>query len=224
MPPSLWQNDFIPALDAATLYCFLATRKPQHYLEVGSGISTIIAARAISNFSLPTKIISVDPAPRAEIEDLCDESIRRPLEETDQSLFARLQAGDMLFVDNSHQSFTNSDVTVFFLEILPRLPAGVLVGIHDIFLPDDYPPAYAGNYYSEQYLLAAWLLGGGKGCTITLPNWFVSQDNALRQAAAPLVAPARAAGADLHGNIFWLATAAVSPTQPPAAPILGPIP
>ncbi len=34
--------------------------------------------------------------------------------------------------------------------------------VHDIFLPDDYPPEWADRYYSEQYLLAAWLLGGGE--------------------------------------------------------------
>ena len=49
----------------------------------------------------------------------------------------------------------------------------MLVGIHDIFLPDDYPPQWADRFYSEQYLLAAWLLGGGGGCEIVLPAHFI---------------------------------------------------
>jgi len=212
IPASLWRNAFIPGLDAATLYAFTALRRPACYLEVGSGVSTQFTAQAIADFSARTKIISIDPSPRANINVLCDTVIRQPLENTDLAVFSQLAAGDTIFIDNSHQSFQNSDVTVFFLEILPNLPAGILVGIHDIFLPFDYPPSYAGNYYSEQYLLAAYLLGGGKNLKIVLPNWFVSQDSELKEAAVPLVSSAQAAGADAHGGIFWLETCAQ--TQP----------
>ena len=66
-----------------------------------------------------------------------------------------LSAGDMVFIDNSHRAFQNSDVTVFFTEVLPALPAGVAYGIHDIFLPDDYPAGWSDRFYNEQYLLAA---------------------------------------------------------------------
>ena len=48
---------------------------------------------------------------------------------------------------------------LFFLDILPQLPKGVLVGIHDIFLPFDYPPEWTGRMYNEMYMLAAYLLG-----------------------------------------------------------------
>ena len=64
----------------------------------------------------------------------------------------------------------NSDATVFFLEILPRLPGGVLVGIHDVFLPYDYPRDYADRYYSEQYLLAAHLIAGNPALEPVLPG------------------------------------------------------
>jgi hypothetical protein len=77
----------------------------------------------------------LDPEPRAQIDALCDTSIRRRLEDCDLSMFDQLEAGDILFFDGSHRVFTNSDVTVFFLELMPRLKPGVIVHIHDIFLP-----------------------------------------------------------------------------------------
>lgn len=100
---------------------------------------------------------------------LCDRVIRQPLEDVDGKLFDELESGDMLFIDNSHRVFQNSDVTVFFLEILPRLKPGITVHIHDIFLPFDYPPSWYDRHYSEQYLLAAFLLANYDKIDILLP-------------------------------------------------------
>ena len=103
------------------------------------------------------------------MDAVCDTVIRQPLETLDTAgIIENLQAGDILFVDGSHRCFTNSDVTVVFLEILPRLQPGVLVHFHDILLPYDYPPAWSRRYYSEQYLLACWLLGS------TILQWYNS--------------------------------------------------
>ena len=80
------------------------------------------------DLALNTQIISVDPSPRAEVDALCDTVVREPLETVDTALFDELEAGDMLFADRSHPVFENSDVTVFFLEILPRWKSGVTMG------------------------------------------------------------------------------------------------
>jgi hypothetical protein len=82
--------------------------------------------------------------------------------------------------------FQNSDVCVFFLDIVPRLAPGVLLHLHDIFLPYDYPPVWYERYYSEQYLLAVALMQayGGPGCLRPiLPNAYISHDPALRARA-----------------------------------------
>lgn len=121
----------------------------------------------------------MDPQPRAEIDSICDEVIRSRVEEVDPSVFRVLGQGDVLFVDNSHRVFMNSDATAVFLDILPTLPAGVFVHFHDIFLPADYPPEIRLRYYSEQYLLAAYLLGGRGTIDIVLPNAFISSDPEL---------------------------------------------
>lgn len=168
-----WNNTYFSALDAIALYGILGSRAPSRYMEVGSGNSTKFARRAIRDLELKTKIISVDPYPRAEIDALCDRVIRQPLEDVDTGLFNELEAGDVLFVDNSHRVFQNSDVTVFFLDILPRLKPGVIVHIHDIFLPFDYPGLWADRHYSEQYLLAAYLLAGCSKLDILLPLAYI---------------------------------------------------
>ena len=88
-----WRNDYIPGLDALTLYCFPAISNAALYVEVGSGNSTKFVRRSIGDNGLPTKIVSIDPCPRAEIDRLCDEVVRQPLENIDLGIFDRLGAG-----------------------------------------------------------------------------------------------------------------------------------
>jgi hypothetical protein len=106
-------------LDAVALYGFIATRKPRRYVEIGSGTSTKFARRAVTDHSPRTEIISIDPDPRSEIDALCDDVMRMPLEDVPADFFAGLCADDILFFDGSHRAFQNSDVTVFFCGRLP---------------------------------------------------------------------------------------------------------
>jgi hypothetical protein len=201
-----WINNWLEGMDTLALYSFLALRKPVRYIEVGSGYSTRVARRAIGDHSSATRLTSVDPKPRAEIDSICDRVIRQPLEELDLALFDELQQGDILFVDGSHRSFMNSDVTVFFLDILPRLRPGVLTHIHDIDLPYDYVPEHAEWYYSEQYLLAASLLAGHRGYRIVLPNAFVSQEPDVMQVLGAFWSRPELAGVPQKGVSFWIET------------------
>jgi hypothetical protein len=174
-----WNNIWFTALDAAALVSFLLTRRPKHYLEIGSGNSTMFTSHTLRTAALPTTISSIDPRPRAEIDALCHRKIRAPLEDCDIALFDELSAGDILFFDGSHRVFMNSDVTVFFLEVMQRLKPGVLVHIHDIFLPADYPPDWSESLFAEQYMLAAMLLCGAPPFRVILPNYFICSDGAL---------------------------------------------
>jgi hypothetical protein len=200
-----WVNGMISGLDGAAFYAFMRERKPARYLEIGSGNSTKFVARAKRDGELATRIVSVDPHPRAEVDELCDEVIRKPLEAADLGLFGALETGDILFFDGSHRVFMNSDVAVFFLDVLPALPAGVLVGIHDIYLPDDYPADIADRYWSEQYPLASWLLGGAD-VEIVLPAWRVSTDSVLKHALDDLWDRPGLGPVDRHGVSFWFVT------------------
>lgn len=197
-----WNNTWFEGIDGLSVYGFLATRKPKRYVEVGSGNSTKFAHQAIRDHGLATKITSIDPYPRAEINDICHEIVRRPLEDIDLAVFDQLDAGDVALVDNSHRVFTNSDATVVFLDVMPRLKPGVLLGIHDIMLPDDYPPQWMERFYSEQYVLAAYLLAEGKTFDVVLPSYFVGGQPELKSILQPIWG--RLPGANPSGSSFWL--------------------
>jgi hypothetical protein len=120
--------------------------------------------------------------------------------------FDTLTAEDIIIVDDSHRSFPNSDVTVWFTEILPRLPSGILYAMHDIFLPMDYYERWSVNehrWYNEQYLLCAYILGGGD--QIIFPTNFLEKKPEIREAYKPLFGndtlPARLWG---DGAFFWM--------------------
>ena len=201
-PHPSWIHHWLDGFDTLALYGFVASRKPATYLEIGSGYSTKLVRRAIRDHSLPTRVISIDPRPRSEVDGLCDEIVRQPLESTDLARFDHLDAGDILFFDGSHRVFMNSDVTVFFLEVLPRLKPGVLVHIHDIELPYDYRPERAHWYYSEQYMLAASLLSGHKNYRVVLPNAYVSHEQDMLGLINPLWL--QLPGVAFRGSSFWL--------------------
>lgn len=169
-----WDNGFIPAFDGLSLM-WAAGNAKSAYMEIGSGHSTMFAKAAILAGGKSTKIISIDPAPRTDIDVLCDDIKRQPLEDLDVSFFDRLVPGDTLFVDISHRSFMNSDVTTFMLDVLPLIPKGVLIGIHDVFLPFDYFQTWADRAYNEQYLLACYLLSNPNYFNVQLASYWVHQ-------------------------------------------------
>jgi hypothetical protein len=200
-----WRSGYLFGFDGATLYAFIRSRPPRRYFEVGSGNSTLFVDRARRDGGLVMEIVSLDPHPRREIDSICDRIVRQPLEEVDLEIFNDLEAGDVLFMDGTHRVFMNSDVTAFFMDVLPELAPGVLVGIHDIHLPDDYPPGYYDRYYSEHYLLAMLLLGEPHWMQTVLPSWYVAHHPELGRLAHSLI-PQTFASEDPHGVIFWLLT------------------
>lgn len=167
-----WVNGFMPALDGMSL-CWAAQKCRRHFVEIGSGNSTLFVHAAKTFLKSDIEITSIDPMPRRGIDGLCDHLYRQPLENLDLKLFESLEAGDVVFVDNSHRSLMNSDVTVFMLDVLPRLKPGVLVGIHDIFLPYDYPQEWSHRLYNEQYLLASMLLANPDYFDIQLATYWM---------------------------------------------------
>jgi len=201
-----WNNPMLPSLDAIALYTLLCDKNPKRYFEVGSGNSTLFARRAIRDHGLRTTILSLDPEPRADVNAVCDRIIRSPVENVGLELFDELEAGDILFIDNSHRIFMNSDATVVFLDILPALKPGILVHFHDIFLPFDYPSDWVDRYYSEQYVLAAYLLAGGNAFRVLWAATFVSEDEPLCALVAPVWDEIGTPAAERHGVSLWIET------------------
>ena len=199
-----WLNTWFPPLDGMALHTMLSTFKPRRFVEIGSGVSTKFARRAVSRKALTTRLVSIDPQPRNEIDRLADEIVRAPLERIKVGQFDDLAENDILFLDSSHRSFQNSDVTAFFLDVLPRLKPGVIVHIHDIYLPYDYPSGHVRRLWNEQYLLATALLFGGVGLEILFPCWFACRDKELAGRIDAAVRQGPLSGLSIHGASFWL--------------------
>lgn len=199
-----WANPWFPPFDGAALYGLIAETRPRRFVEVGSGISTRFARQAVQDLGLATRIVSIDPHPHNSIEGLCDETIVARMEDMPADFWAGLAPSDMVFIDNSHRSFPGSDVTIFFAEVMPALPTGVVFGIHDIFLPYDYPAEWNDRFYSEQYLLMTYLLGGGGKDQILLPVYWASRQPELHALLEPLWStPGLFEGLMTHGGAFW---------------------
>ena len=201
-----WNNSYLPGLDIMALYTLIGHYKPSRYIEIGSGNSTKVARKAIQDFSLETTILSIDPFPRAHIDHLADEIIREPLEKIADTGFigSQLKANDILFIDNSHRTLPNSDATVSFLEILPTLEPGVIVEFHDIYLPWDYPQFMCDRFYSEQYMLAAFLLANPKKYQPVFPAWHISQTPGLNGILNDIWNHPNLDGVENHGGSFWI--------------------
>lgn len=200
-----WNNNFFPGLDIIALYGMIRKYQPKRFVEIGSGNSTKVVRKAINDGKLDTKITSIDPFPRANIDHLADTVIRKPVEQmTDFSMIEQLEENDILFIDNSHRCFPNSDVTVCFLELFPLLKKGVIVHVHDIYMPHDYPQFMCDRAYSEQYVLAAYILANPAKYFTICPNFFISEDAELKKILEPVWNHKTLETVEKHGGSYWL--------------------
>jgi predicted O-methyltransferase YrrM len=159
------QNPSYSVLDATILFGVVRSSKPARVVELGSGHSTLVvaqAARANAAEGHPSHVEVYDPYPAVASAGLDGLSVleRTPSQDVPLQTFESLAAGDVLFVDTTHTVKLGSDVNFIVLEVLPRLAPGVIVHVHDIFLPYEYPrrwPEDFGLYWTEQYLLHAFL-------------------------------------------------------------------
>ena len=158
-PEPRWTQSWFPRLDAAVAYTLVRRLKPGRIVEVGSGHSTRFLARAVRDGGLATRITAIDPAPRAALAGLPVELVRRTAQAAGDEAFAGLEPGDFLIIDSSHVLMPGSDVDLLLGRVLPALPAGTLVHLHDIFLPDDYPAAWDWRGYNEQLGVLPLILG-----------------------------------------------------------------
>lgn len=161
-PPSpRWQQVWFPRLDALAAYLMVRRHKPKRIIEIGSGHSTRFAAAAVEDEKLDTEICAIDPDPRADLSHIGFVTIhRKTLQDIPLSQFERLGENDILMIDSSHIAMPGSDVDILLGRVVPALPKGVLVQIHDIFLPDPYPEHWAWRGYNEQLPVATLLSGG----------------------------------------------------------------
>jgi hypothetical protein len=179
-----WNNTYFQGNDARIAWGLTALTRPARIVEIGSGNSTKFFRHAIDHNSTGTRLICIDPTPRAEISGIADEIHDKPIQEVDLQVFSTLQPGDILFFDGSHLVVQGSDTQFVFLEILPKLPKGVLVHVHDINLPYEYRPFYSSRLYGEQYMLGALLVFAADWKPV-LPVYWLEKTGRLDQLDNP---------------------------------------
>ena len=199
-----WNNGFLPGIDIIAIYTMISYYKPKRYVEVGSGNSTKVAFKVKQEQHNSLEITSIDPMPRAEIDQLADVVIRKPFEDIDYQKVLNLEAGDILFIDNSHRILPNSDSMVFYMEIFPQLNKGVIVHIHDIYLPYDYPQFMCDRFYTEQYGLAMYVMANPQRYKTIFPCYFVSEDEELAKQLEPIWNHDNLKEVERHGGSYWL--------------------
>jgi hypothetical protein len=193
------RNPFFATPDAEVYAGLIADRRPAAIVEVGGGFSTLVARRTIEHAGLDTRLVVVDPEPRTDVATHADELIRARVEEVGAERLA-LAADSILFIDSSHVVRPLGDVPWLFGELLPSAPAGLLVHVHDVFLPWDYPDAMRLRLYGEQYVLQA-LLSHSPRYRVVAPVHYLCRRHAdaLRAAFGDWLALESA----LYGGSFW---------------------
>lgn len=151
--------------DAEMLYNIIRLHRPQRIIEIGSGQSTLMARLAIAanrsdDPSYRCEHLCIEPYEAPWLEQVGVRVLRQRVEQVDLTLFDELQRNDILFIDSSHVIRPFGDVLFEFQEIVPRLADGVMVHVHDIFTPRDYPDSWLRSerkLWNEQYLLESFL-------------------------------------------------------------------
>lgn len=190
-------NGYFDTPDAEALYLMVRRFAPERVIEVGCGNSTRVTRQAIMDGGLTTRLTAIDPWPRADIADVVDRFEQATLESIDPAVFEPLRSGDILFIDSSHQVRMSNDVAHLFCRIIPALAPGVVIHVHDVFLPYEYPKRffYDCPSWGEQYILHALLQGGGY--EILWPGYLLQRDRPDAVAALPFLGQGRA-------QSFWM--------------------
>ncbi len=171
-------NEYFSSPDAEVAYSLVREFRPGRIVEIGSGNSTCLFRAAIRDGGLATELVAIDPSPRREVTGVADRVFEMRLQDLDENeLLDMLGPGDVLFIDSSHKVESGSDVVVLLLRLLPALRRGVLVHLHDIFLPFEYPREWLvdlGWGWNEQYLVQA-LLQDSQTYDVLWPGYYLQR-------------------------------------------------
>jgi hypothetical protein len=157
------ENHLFDGVDALVAYCMVRHFRPELIIEVGGGFSSLILGDAATKND-HSELICIEPFPREFLRKgfpRLQSLIEKKVQEIDLMFFSQLESGDILFIDSSHTVKIGGDVNYLFLEVLPRLKPGVIVHVHDIFLPFEYRRDWVLDefrFWTEQYLLQAFLM------------------------------------------------------------------
>jgi predicted O-methyltransferase YrrM len=186
-------NDNFGFSSAALLHTMIRTHNTRKVIEIGGGFSSLISLHALRlNHGDNFRFDCVEPYPWSWLEETLRAQsgarlLKQPVEQLAPDMLADLAENDILFIDSSHCVRLASDVNFLYLQVIPRLKPGVIVHIHDIYIPYEYPRVHFHGrqklFWNEQYLLQALLTDNPK-LEVILPGFFVQKDMETEFAAA----------------------------------------
>ena len=171
-------NRLFDGADALVAYCMIRHFRPRLIIEVGSGFSSLVLGQAAEK-NKNSNLICIEPFPREFLREGfpgLQSLIEKKVQDIELEFFSQLASGDILFIDSSHTVKIGGDVNYLFLEVLPRLNPGVIVHVHDIFLPFEYRRDWVLDefrFWTEQYLLRAFLTFNSE-FEVLLANYYLS--------------------------------------------------
>ena len=152
--------------DGLILHCMIRHVKPRRIVEIGSGYSSCVLLDTNDLFfNSESDLTFIEPYPQL-LDSLLKKGDHKritihpaALQEVDLSVFAALEPNDILLVDSTHVSKLGSDVNRVFFDLIPILRPGVVVHVHDVFWPFEYPCEWVeeGRAWNELYVLRAFL-------------------------------------------------------------------
>ncbi len=149
-------------VEAVILHRYVAMVQPRLVVEVGSGASTAVVSAAGAG-----RIIAIEPYPSEALASLGVEVVQEFAQAAQANIFGELAAGDLLLLDTTHAVKTGSELVRLYLDVIPSLPPGVTVHIHDMFLPYPYPCDVLTTYFDwQETLLVAALLTGNQSLRV----------------------------------------------------------
>jgi len=201
-----WSNNgSYGANDAHCLAGIARLYQPRRIIEVGCGFSSaLILDLNDREWNGRVELSFVDPD-LERMKRLLQENektrvklTQSRLQDMDPGFFTSLEANDILFIDSTHVAKTGSDVLYLFFELLPRLASGVLIHIHDISWPFEYPKEWIaeGRSWNENYFLRAFLMHNRAYEIILCNSWLSHFHPEAVRAAMP--------GVPFEGGNIWL--------------------
>jgi hypothetical protein len=174
------RNRMFGPADTAVYRAMLHHLRPRQIIEVGSGYSTAVVLDEAEVGGIPDVAMTcIDPFPEVLQQMLRQGDARRisivaqPVQRVPLDQYRRLAAGDVLFIDSSHVAKAGSDVIWLMLHVMPALDQGVVVHLHDVFWPFEYPAGWLRQHrdWNESYLLHAFLIGNESWEILLFPSW-----------------------------------------------------
>lgn len=159
-------NDYFRFYDGFVLFSMLRRFQPRRVIELGSGYSSALVLDVNDRYlDNALELTFVEPYPQRLYELLADTDRTRcqifesNVQDVSLSVFSDLSEGDMLLIDTSHVFGVGGDLHTIFNQIISNLPKGVLIHIHDIFWPFEYPKdiTMTGRLWNESYIARAFL-------------------------------------------------------------------